>query len=272
MRRYSREDFERVFERQLGEPLPNVTPQLPREVSTVQRHRLGARLAEDDRVFRYAHVLATTTELCPSARGAINTGTVRERAGNTVVNARAIGSKTVLITALNDVVADEFAGGYLLYGDADSGRGRSDPILSNTAALTGANYTVTLKYLTTGRLTALDGITVVPSIYANIEYCALGTAGYETVVGVPLIDIPADNYAWIQTWGFCQLVTGNPPMGSTGWNREVVFGSNGAVFVRHDPYTEGYQFAGVIATRTWYDANGGAAGQNVSGHILMLMP
>ena len=237
------------------------------EVSLTAKYPIGLRLALDGKVFHYAHVLATTTENCWPGRGAVNTGTLQERAANSVVNARAIGSKSVLMTAQHDVTLNQFAGGMLMYGDADSGHSRMDPILGNTAALAGATYTVYLKHVTSGRLTALDGATLVANIFANVEYMALGPPGFDTAVGVPLIPISAGYYGWLQTWGVI-AIAGGEATGNLGNQREVVFGTNGAIFVKDAAYNEGYQTAGVLANRSWYDA----AGQSGNTIILMLHP
>ena len=68
------------------------------------------------------------------------------------------------------------------------------------------------------------------------------------MVGVALVDIPLDNYAWIQTWGPC-LVVPNGAIGDVAGDRTVVFQNDGAIVMR-DALGVQFQAAGIVASRT----------------------
>lgn len=273
MRHYTRADFEKVFENMLGDPLPGVTPQPVHEVSTVQRHVIGARLVQGDRVFHYAHALAAVLDNV-QGWGVINGNTIHERAGATWARNGVIGDLTALLTAkVEDVAEDQFAGGYLLFADADTGDGNQIPILHNSAATIGNTFTVWLGHPLTGSATlGVTGSTCVGSIFGNV--CPPGTLASSThgsIVGVPIINIPTGNFGWVLTWGPC-LAVATGVMGEAANTRRVVFNSAGSIQLE-STLTADFQHAGFVAPASYYAVPpAGAAGHSTNFFILQLFP
>jgi len=259
----------------LGERLPGRGPQGINEASTTQRYEIGARLAIKDRVYRYAHVIAGGTGLT-AGWGASNIGTLRERAADLIVVGGAVGTRQLTLKAEFPVALNEFAGGFIMGGsDVAPGQSIMVPVLSNTAAVAAADsYTVILEHGLTGVLDNGGGLTIVGNIWANVDITGVlpvGSAGFHTVVGLPTINVVADSYTWLQTWGMC-IVVGAEATGDTVYERTVQFDVAGSI-QRLNDFTapNNIQIAGVLATMSRYIAAPGGVAGNHSGNTIILM-
>ncbi|GAI41425.1 unnamed protein product, partial [marine sediment metagenome] len=234
-----------------GAVLLGATPQPINEFSAVQRHPIGARKQVGQRVYHYAHVAPAAlggVQLVPS-RGAVNLMTNRER-GTDVVGAYPVGSKVIRITAINDVLENEFAGGMLLYADEDNGWSCHAPIVANSAATIGNIFTVWLEYGIPYAMTDGYNSTCIANPFWNVAR-ATANWGYTSVVGVPELHVPVDNFTWLQTWGPCMCVG----TGGTGGNpneRTVTWDDDGCVQLSASHSTN-HQFAGFLVHKTWFD-------------------
>jgi len=248
-----------------GGRLPGSIYQGVWETSTTQKYHIGTRRVSGDRVFRYAHVLAGSGD-CTKGWGVANQNTVEERAGASWDVDGVVGDTVVYINAMvHDITLNQFAGGYLLYADVTAGQSNMIPIISNTAATVGNPSTVVLGHPLTGAATAgITGSTLTGSIFGNVLHMQLGSAGYQTAVGVPIVNLPDDNYGWIQTWGPC-LVVPNGATGDTPAERRVGFQNDGAIRI-WSGLAGDHQPAGVVASCTFYNGIG-----NSSNWIILQM-
>ena len=248
-----------------GGRLPGQAFQGHWETSTTQKYRIGSRRVVGDRTFHYAHGLAGGGT---SIRGwgVANTNTVQERAGASWDVDGVVGATVVYINAMvNDILLNQFAGGWLLYASTD-GHSNQIPIISNTAATVGNPSTIVLGHPLTGAATAgATGATLTGSFWGNVGRPV--DAGYNTFVGIPICDLPDPGYAWLQTWGPC-LVVGTGPTGDNANERTVCFNPADGSINMATAYTANYQKAGVIASHTWY----AAAGNSTNWIILELFP
>jgi len=234
----------------------------------VQKYPIGTKYVEGDRTFRYAHANPSGGTITPG-RLVCNMNTVQERAGASWDVNGVVGDTVVYINAMvNNIDLNEFAGGYLLYAGAD-GLSNMIPIVSNTAATTGDGpSTIVLGMPLTGAATAgVTGSTLTGSIFGNVLQMSVGAGtGYQSAVGLPLMEITQDYYAWIQTWGPC-IIVGVAATGDTDDERTVIVNQDGCIKIA-SMGTVDSQRAGFIATTTWY--NTGAVSSNFI--ILQLFP
>lgn len=116
----------------------------------------------------------------------------------------AIGSTSVAVTVGNTLVTQsQYAQGYLVITTATSPGGVLYKIKDNTAAAGNGTTTVTL---TEPILAALVGGTTVVSLYPHPDNgfaISSSTIANNNLIGVPNIAVPASNYAWLQTNGYC---------------------------------------------------------------------
>ena len=187
--------------------------QSPRQISSDRKHEVGeVRYTADGRAFIYAKDggsgLSTGKLACAKA---IDSGVVNE-AGSAV----AIGERqmTLTISAANPAIAEnEFANGFLHINDGTAA-GDSYKIESNTAvALSGTSITLTLAEPIRGTaLTTASNFTLVHNPAYGVSHT---TTQASTPVGVPLVDVTANYYAWPQCLGVAAvLIDGAPAVGS----------------------------------------------------------
>ena len=275
MRHYTRAEMEQVFNSIVGERLPGQGVQSIVEASTVQRYEIGSRLAIKDRVYHYAHVQAGGTGLT-AGWGTVNKVTLLERAADSVVVGGFVGARQITLEAQGDVRANQFRNGFIFY-TADVGPADSVmvPVLTNTAAAAGDNFVVTLEHGLPRVLTAGQGCTIVANIWTDVDMPAAipaGSAGFQTIVGVPLITVAAGSFAWLQTWGMC-IVVGAEATGDTIDLRRLRFDNAGSMALCDTLAGENNQRAGTLATLSRYAIPpAAAAGHSGNTFILELYP
>jgi len=162
------------------------------EESSTALHKLGERIVIGDRVFRYAKAgsSALTAGLLVGAPCTLTSE-------DTVTVAHPIGTTVVTVTAAS-VSADDFAEGYLVV-DEGTGAGETYKIKSNTATSGGTIQVTLYDGLKTAWSTSDTDVTLIPSPYNGLIVCP--TDGIIMPVGVPLIDVTANYYFWVQVKG-----------------------------------------------------------------------
>lgn len=221
-RRYTREEFEKVFNHMFGELLPGATAQGINEVSTSQRYTIGSRMQLGERVYRYARAGSTLHNKW-LAKNALKQYIHQAPLAAT----SPIGAMTISVTVgandgkrMNDPLAvpdgsiavDELAGGYLCaqtrLEQALRGYLVQRKILHNTlVAAPGGLMVITVDIPLSYALThgADAYVDCMPSPYANVRTANPPLDGfnapYSSAVGAPTMSALVDEYLWLQTWG-----------------------------------------------------------------------
>lgn len=266
VRRYTREDWGQVFDGTLGERLPGAPEQGIYESVTAQRYKIGARLAIDERVFRYARIAGVDAL---GGRAVANVNTDAEHAAAPADHA--IGAKQVTITvqtAAPGLLENELQGGYLCYKKTRYYRHR---IASHPAAANGATCVLTLETAIVGHAIAIGDVLIAyHSPWAGVGHGATYGGGV-SFVGWPFGDIAVGQYTWVQTWG---PVNGAPAVfiGGNPSERAVWFASDGSLttFPTAGPQG-GYQYAGFYIPSSCIGGSGGViTDMQDGGHLFML--
>jgi len=178
------------------------------ETSTTAKGPLGAkREMPDGRVFRYAY--------CVTAVGAGQLAALDQSvAVQTSFDAAFTNSAgtatdytsgaTTLYVKTSDITsadaADVFAGGYLHITD-EGGEGYTYRLRGNGVGSDTATNVMRLDLYdpTQTALDSEDSVSISGSMFNNLAIYNNGTD--DVVVGVPLVDIGATSYGWVQTWG-----------------------------------------------------------------------
>jgi len=202
--------------------------------STVQEHTIGRRhITFDGRVYRYC--LATTGGVdgyhgCKSLAG--------DALAENLATAQAIGDSEITITETGFTL-DELAGAYVfIYGA--SGGGSLHYILGNDVS--GA---------TTTRIKLLDKLhEAITTNYCEMFHnpyslCSKTATNKASTIAVPACTAVSGEYFWGQTWGPCVCSPGEAITPSSH-RRQVVFGTNNAVFLDYNNHDEGMQHAGFV--------------------------
>lgn len=210
------------------------------EVSTTQRYPLGFAYKVADMVFAYMH--SDAERQLRAAYGVFGKVTYVET-GAVAVTSPA-GSKTVICTAVGTVVANEFAGGKLGVrgGGAILNYGEQYRIKSNTGALGGATFTVTLVDALVNALTiATDLVVLFRPPWANVvsmrqrQVDGVATDWRKvSFIAVPPRFVPANRYCWGQIAGPCIMCGDSGTEGVADSERQMQFGDNGSVLRLRD--------------------------------------
>jgi hypothetical protein len=120
----------------------------------------------------------------------------------TVATTGAVGAYTVGVTFGGSVTANQFAGGYIVVGSG-TGLGDTYTVASHPAGTT--NVTVTLNEPIRTAITA--GTNTVSAIQHPCAQLVISAATAGTPVGVPLVAVTAEYYAWFQVKGPAAVLT-----------------------------------------------------------------
>ena len=187
--------------------------QSPRQISSDRKHEVGeVRYTADGRAFIYAKNggsgLSTGQLACAKA---IDSDVVNKTGSAVAIGERQM---TLTITGADPAIAEnEFANGFLHINDGTAA-GDSYKIESNTAvALSGTSITLTLAEPIRGTALTTDSkFTLVHNPAYGVSHT---TTQASTPVGVPLVDVTANYYAWLQCLGVAAvLIDGTPAVGS----------------------------------------------------------
>jgi len=156
-------------------------------------------------VFRYAYAREALTAGKMTMQTALSTN-MTNLANAT---AYAVGTKNLAITASALTYAlpeDLLVGGRLVVND-ETGEGHSYPIVANSAvAAAGTALNVILgRGLIHAFTTSEPEVTIVPSPWGGYGI-QVGATSRTFPTGVPLIDVTASYYCWVQTGGICSVL------------------------------------------------------------------
>ena len=251
MRKYTRAEMEQVYNRVLGVRMPGMGAQGIRDLSTAQRYEIGSRLempAPDYRVFHYCEVDIAHTNVVSA--GIANGDTLHFMnccplvAG--VVGDRAI---TVVIDPADvaGYVRDQFRGGSITIHTA--------PIQIVYSIIGNDPDDGTNVLLRLGEpLIAAVALNTFSEIHEN-QYNStvpMTGAGDQSVVAVPLMPVPINNFFWGQTWGkcICAAAVGGG-IGAVVNEASVYFQDDGSIGAAPDLLpASGFQHAGYIIPTT----------------------
>ncbi|MEM2125707.1 MAG: hypothetical protein QXQ53_04850 [Candidatus Methanosuratincola sp.] len=171
--------------------------------SAVQKHRLGSRIAlPDGRVFYYAKAGATNLvagKLCCSPAPVANHTDV------TVAAAAAVGDTKLYITiGATSMSANQYADGYL-HANANAPAGNYYKIRSHLAIGSSGSGWIHLYDPIQEAFTTSSKVTLTVNPFNGVV--AAATSLTAPVVGVPIIDVTASHYFWLQTWGPAAVLT-----------------------------------------------------------------
>jgi len=203
------------------------------EVRTNQIYPLGKGFWVGNRLYRYAH--ADVERQLRAAYGVFPKIYYGETGVPTAL-AQA-GTVTVTLTAVADVVVNQFADGILSKaGGGGGGYGVNYRIKSNTAATAGNPFTVTLYESIIVDIPVTDTITLFRSMWANVvsmrqrNLDAVATDLRKTsIVGIPNRFVPLGNYCWLQVKGPCMVVPAGGTEGVADDERLMHFEEDGSV-------------------------------------------
>jgi len=189
-----------VWGKQVG---PTVVGQDIYEESSTPKCRIGLLLQLGDRFFRYAKNGAVALAKGKMTQGAVAIANHR----NIVVAAAAPAATTTVTVTLGAtaVVANQYADGYL-HVNNEAGEGVTYRIKSHPAAAASANLVVTLYDALETALTTTSRVTLTKGKYDSVVIApAAGLTSAAT--GVPLINVAAGNFFWMQTKGPAAVLT-----------------------------------------------------------------
>jgi hypothetical protein len=164
-----------------------------------------------DRVFRYCHIRAGINVL---PRGAVavsyNTASVEKGANiGAITNGASVLEWTVV---QRQITTDQFADGYILMQG-----GFVKGIRDHGAAAKGTTLKLNLTEPITQASTASGNYGILcEGLYSNVMERTFGNTGPGLIVGVPIADLTANYYAWLQTWGPCGVVSTAPVLNEGG--------------------------------------------------------
>lgn len=173
------------------------------QTSTTKQAPFGKFLeTSDGRVFRYAKAGSTALD---KGKLTVASTVVANHINLSFASAPAAGAKDVTVTlGATAATADQYADGYLVIQDG-TGQGRAYPIEGHAAADASTSLKVYLKEeIAVAGATGETNVDLIASSYSGVVVSAIDQA--DRPAGVPVVDIPADNYGWIQTGGPCSVL------------------------------------------------------------------
>lgn len=181
----------------------------------VPQYRLGERLQVGERVFHYAKATETLVA------GKLCTGLIGQISEEIVTVAHPAGTRAVTVTAELAVTTNALAEGTLSVVKG-TGAGDTYRIKSHEAIAAGARGTVQLyDGLLRAWSTTDTGVTLYTNMF-NVQESNIDQR--ETPIGVPLINVGAGLYFWIQTWGPASVLMGEAA-GEASHTRTLTIGS-----------------------------------------------
>lgn len=203
--------------------------------SATANFKLGTRIVEGDRVFRYCKAGAALTRFI----GGFNNNTWP-------INAALTAEATALATTISvpdaACAVNAYAGGYIVLFSSPLQFYR---ILSNTVS-DGVDTVLTIE--TPLKVTCAIGIwaTGYASPYADLRNITTGAVGFGSVMAVPIINVQSGYYFWGQTWGPCYAVADGTVPGTVVSERHVFFAQSGNIEPFVDAGSGNGQLAGYI--------------------------
>ena len=183
----------------------------PLKTSANPLHDLGTvGVTADGRTFRYAKAGGTALS---QGQLQIMADTVANH-DDMATNTAAAGAKEVTVTlGATTVTAGEYADGYLVIND-DTGEGTTYRVDTVPASAGTEDVVVVLKDALREAFGAGTTATLIRNPYAAV-LVSDGTQT-DTAVGVPITDVTASYYCWLQTRGICSVLADTGAQPSAG--------------------------------------------------------
>ncbi len=176
-----------------------------RVTTATAQDTLGALgLTEDNRKYRYG--LAGAADLA-AGKLAVNSDVVADHTNRAPGANVAVGATSLTVAmGATATTQDQYAQGFLTV-NAGTGAGISYRITGNTKAATSGTPTIFLaEPITVALVAATDSkVSLTPSPWYKAVISDTDLA--DMPVGVPNVLIPATNYGWFQTGGFCSVLS-----------------------------------------------------------------
>ena len=135
-----------------------------------------------------------------------------------------------------NIALNELKGGQICFYQTGSDLVRENHrIVGNTAVSGGGTMTITLDRPLGISLTTSSFCEIMGNPFRNL-YCT--NDGHTSVMGIPTRVMTIGQHGWLKTWGLSCISPGGTGLsgngvGSSGEEREVVFGGNGCLFERN---------------------------------------
>jgi hypothetical protein len=172
--------------------------------STAQKHALGSRYVEGDRVFRYSLNGAGALSKALMTQ----TKVVDDKTDDAIQNAAstwAVGdvSGQLLVTTGGGYAKNEFADGWF-YANKIAGVGDIYRVIASELDSTDTILRIELDTPIRTAISATTEITLHANKYSKVVVYPLTVTGVAT--GVPLVAVAASEYFWAQTAGPCPVI------------------------------------------------------------------
>lgn len=166
-------------------------------------HNMGELVwLSDDRAFRYAKAGASNISHGKLQKKPAASANYTNKAVNAAV---AIGGKVVTFTpGASAATANEYAEGYLVVNDA-TGEGYSYKVSGHLANAGSVELSVNLTDPIRVALTTSSEVTLVHNFWNGVIEA---TGATTFAAGVPVVDVTAGDYAWLQTKGVASVLIG----------------------------------------------------------------
>lgn len=253
---YSRAELEQIATQILGERLDGRPKQDPYVQSEIQNYKIGSRLRTPDGITRH---------YCKA--GAVGVPSSLERGAVSNVVPQTCGPGETYV----GVIGAHLAGAYqVVIGDTVEAHGvdywangkveiwttipQHRTIKSSTAS-NGTSVTLTLYYPLAYGITALTGLEICRSIYADVDGIGAADAQRKSCACIPMMIVSANYYFWGQTWGICTVGARHEGMGLAADSRQVYFNGINHAFQTEEEagYVAGMQCVGYLLP----DSSGG---------------
>jgi hypothetical protein len=229
-----------------GGRLPGGSEQSIYEESATQNYRIGTRLVQDERVFRYTYAQEDLIKMM----GAYNHS---QWPINAALLTQATAGQWTITVPENACAQDDYAGGWIVMFTAPMQMRR---ILGNDAS-DGTEAVLYLDGPWEGTGIIGTWVTGYTSMWRNVRCPPAPAPDYISFVCIPLIMVTSGYYFWGQTWGPCYSVADGTVPGSTPNARDVYFATSGNLLAAGVPpgfAAYGMQRAGYLIPRTSFGA------------------
>jgi len=174
------------------------------ETSATQKHRLGARYTDGDRIFRYAKSGASGSIV----KAKMTQSQVVETKTQVIVqtgHAWAVGdvSGTMLVTTGGSFARDEFVDGYF-FANKVAAVGDTYRVIASEITTTDTIMQLELETAIRTAISVTTECSLQPNRWRDVVIFPTTKTGYAT--GVPLVDVTDGYYFWAQTGGPCPLI------------------------------------------------------------------
>ena len=196
---YTRDDWDAMFKLVLGERLPGRPPQGVREQSAIQNYKIGSRRDYRGWVLHYGRVSVAIPSITGKYRLAGSLTPILAANEILLTVAAAAGQKLVTIP---DAVHGEnyYQNGTIECWPTGGGTFEFHRIMSSTAS-NRVTVTLTLEDNLDNALAIGDMVAPMPSPYYAVGPMGAVYAGRQQAIGLPLIPVTENYYAWFITYG-----------------------------------------------------------------------